>query len=157
MANESAIEVGQGDSLAHFEVFCNKIGNAWDLLRLDGLRVQNVTEQKLTADEGGDLDLDWAGDFRRNILGHYVGDQAFDLLSVSDGVKREQVLDRLIQAICLHVLAPPRQLDHSSALFGGLAEDFSLDLITRLKCLEITIFRCRFDRVQATNYGHFAT
>ena len=132
MANEPAIKVGQGDSLAHFEALCNIIGDAWDLLRLYGLRVQNVAEQELAADEGGDLNLDWAGDFRRNVLGHYVGDQAFDLLSVSDGVKGEQVLDRLIQAICLHVLTPPRQLDHSSALFGGLAEDFSLDLIARL-------------------------
>ena len=108
LANETAIEVGQGDSLAHFEALCNEVGDAWDLLRLDGLRVQNIAEQELAADEGGDLDLDWAGDFRRNVLRHYIGDQAFDLLSVLDGVKGEQVLDRLIQAICLHVLTPPR-------------------------------------------------
>ena len=49
------------------------------------------------------------------------------------------MLERLVQAICFHVLTPPRQLDHRSALFGGLAEDFGLDLVARFHGLEIVV------------------
>ena len=104
VVEEFSLAVGQSDALSSLEVSRDESADAWDVLRVDCLCVQNVAEKKGAADEGADLDLNWARDLRGDVFGDNVGDDCLDLLTVQESVEREKLDEGRVKAINLHVL-----------------------------------------------------